>query len=144
MYNPPTLTFRSNVSLLRRLGAIAYDWLILLAVLLLWTLVWTMAGIHLEQKQYVYYALSVYFIIFAYFAWFWCGDGQTIGMTIWKIRLLGARPINLRVAVTRFAVAIISTLCLGAGFLWVLVSSRHCAWHDNLSGSYLARTDQRQ
>lgn len=132
----------SDVGLLRRLGAAAYDWLILAAILSLWTIAWTMAGVHLGERQYPYYAASVYIIVFAYFAWFWCRDGQTVGMAIWKIRLNSvheARSVDLRLAMTRFATAIISILCFGCGFWWTLMNAKKYAWHDWLSDSYLSR-----
>lgn len=129
----------SDVGLPRRLGAIFYDWLIIAAILLLWTLAWTMSGIRIGQEYYAYYVAGVYLVIFAYFAWGWCGDGQTIGMAIWKIRLTGERNINWMVAVTRFAAAIISTAFLGLGFLWIIVDDERLAWHDKFSGTYPVR-----
>lgn len=130
----------ASVGLARRLGAILYDWIILVAILLLWNLSWVAFGILVEHPLYILCAIGSYLIAFAYFAWFWCHGGQTVGMAVWKIRLRGARrAIDWRIATTRFAMAAVSTLCLGAGFLWALFSPRRLTWHDHLSDSHLAR-----
>lgn len=130
-----------DVRLARRLGAILYDWIVLFAGLVLWTLPWTLSGVTPGHRAYIFYAISVFALIFAYFAWFWVHSGSTVGMAVWKIRLVGdGRPLRWRTAVSRFAFALVSGACLGAGFLWALVPPRRRAWHDMLSDSRLADT----
>lgn len=129
-----------SVSLLRRCGAIFYDWIVIAAILLLWTAAWVMAGVTFGHPLYFAYNISVYLIIFAYFTLFWRYNRRTIGMTVWKIELLGyKRAIDWPMAITRFAIANISTALFGLGFLWSLFSSRNDAWHDYFSDSCLRR-----
>ena len=91
-----------------------------------------------NHPAYLVYSISVFVVVFVYFAWSWRRIGRTVGMTVWKIRLAGdGRPVSWRTAVSRFAFAAVSTACLGAGFLWSLVPPRRLAWHDRWSDSFL-------
>ena len=129
-----------NVRFLRRCGAMAYDWIIIVAILMLWTFLWAILGGFLGEKSFFYYHASQYLIVFSYFTGFWCYRGQTVGMAIWKIYVVGdGRPLNWRMALSRFTCAIVSVLCLGAGFWWSLLRDDRRAWHDHYSDSYLIR-----
>ena len=125
----------------RRLGAVGYDAILVVAV-------WFVATAALlpfsggeaiapGQGWYEAYLLAV---AFGYFGWFWTHGGQTLGMRSWRIRLVGdARGgATWGQAGLRFAGACISWLAFGAGFLWVLVDRERLAWHDRFSGTRIA------
>lgn len=126
--------------LLRRLAAIIYDTLLLLAVLFLATAIAIPlnAGRAFTPDQYLF---SLYLIVvsFLFFGWFWTHGGQTLGMKAWKIRVLSINgsPVNWRQAAVRFSVAIVSWLVLGLGFVWSLVDRNRQTWHDRLSNTCL-------
>jgi len=74
-----------------------------------------------------------------FFCAFWLKNGQTLGMQAWRIKLVsdtGSDP-SLRQCVLRFFGALLSTACLGLGYLWCLFDRRGRYWHDHLSGTHL-------
>jgi len=105
----------------RRLAAIVYDCLLLLAVLFLGTLaLLPLTGgeaiTPATQDPGVYFAYRVYLALLAlgYFGLSWTRSGQTLGMMAWNIRLEAASGgrIAWRAAVLRFAFGL--ALAIGA------------------------------
>ena len=129
--------------LARRLGAIFYDALLLLALLMLGSFLYVpVAGRVLPAPLgRTLYQIFLFAIGFLYFAWFWTHGGQTLGLRTWKLRLVArdGGSITWPQATQRFALALVSWLCLGLGFLWVLVDHEKLAWHDRLSSTRLIR-----
>ena len=84
---------------------------------------------------------SIYLLAvsFAYFGWFWTHGGQTLGMRVWRVRVLAKRgnTITWKQAALRFAGAIVSWLPLALGFLWMLWSPERRTWHDQWSDTEL-------
>ncbi|MFT3790136.1 MAG: RDD family protein [Rudaea sp.] len=80
----------------------------------------------------------------AYFVVSWLRGGQTVGMKPWRLRVVGAGgdAPDLRRALLRFAVALVSLGALGAGFLWCLVDRERRAWHDIAAGTLLVRLEK--
>ena len=128
-----------SVSLARRLGAIFYDYLVIVAILLVVTAFWTGIGITESHALYPLYVGFVNLTVFLYFAWCWTHGGQTIGMKIWRIVLVSTRddPFSWIRAATRSAIAIISVACVGIGFLWMLIDNDKMTWHDRFSDARL-------
>ncbi|MES9846427.1 MAG: RDD family protein [Candidatus Sedimenticola sp. PURPLELP] len=134
-------------SLLRRLGAVLYDTLLVAGLLLMASTIITLPTEMMfgaETSARVSKALLVWLwplIPLLFFTWFWTRGGQTLGMRSWRIRVVteeGA-PLEARQALLRAACAVVSWLPLGLGFLWVLFDSEKRAWHDMLSGTRLIR-----
>ena len=134
-------------SLVRRLGAVFYDGLLLFAALYLATGVALLAtgpeaiapGGPLNELYLAYLVLVSYL----YFGWFWTHGGQTLGMRAWKVRVrrVDGSVVTWPVAARRFAAACLSWLGLGLGFLWPIVDRERRAWHDRLSRTVLERFD---
>lgn len=131
----------SPPSFLRRLGAMFYDHLLLIALLIVlsYPYVWLANGSDSGFIAKTLYQLYLLTICFFYFAGFWVRGGQTLGMKTWRIKLVhgGGGPVTWAVAFKRFAYAWLSLLCLGLGFLWILYNRDKLAWHDRLSGTRL-------
>jgi uncharacterized RDD family membrane protein YckC len=127
-----------NASLLRRLGAILYDSLLLLALMFLGTLPF----VAIQQGDPVPSSNIVYRLVLATIAWlffagFWSGYGRTLGMQTWGLRIetvAGGRPGFARSS-GRFLAAIISLLPAGLGFWWQIIDPDKLSWHDRLSGT---------
>jgi uncharacterized RDD family membrane protein YckC len=82
----------------------------------------------------------------AFFVAFWSLIGQTPGMRFLSIRLSvdGSREVGLPRALVRILAVPLALLPLGAGVLWVLVSTTRRGWHDHLAGTtvvYDTRTE---
>ena len=85
------------------------------------------------------YSVYLLLVIFAFFAYFWRRSGQTLGMQAWRLRVcnLQGGAISFKQCVLRFAVAWVSALALGGGYLWILIDSEKRAWHDICSQTRL-------
>jgi len=130
-----------NATLLRRLGAILYDSLLLLALLFLVTtpFIAQRGGEPVEAGDSLLYQLCLAGVIFAFFTGFWSHSGRTLGMQSWGLRVetrTGEIP-TLTVASIRFFAAMLSWLPAGLGFIWQLWDKDQLTWHDRLSGTRL-------
>jgi len=125
--------------LLRRLGAMAYDALLLLALLMLlsYPYVWLTGGVRPGLLVKTLYQLYLLAIGFFFYAGFWTHGGQTLGMRAWRLKVVrnGGGTVGWALAMKRFGLAWISLLCLGLGFLWILFDRDKLAWHDRWSGT---------
>ncbi len=139
---PPPAAAISPPGLLRRLGALFYDLILLVGILFAATalLLPLRAGEAFRPGQAAYstYLLAVSFL---FFGWFWTHGGQTLGMRAWKIRLCaeGGGPVNWRQAGLRFLAAWLSLLPFGLGFLWALLDKEKRCWHDRIARTRMVR-----
>jgi uncharacterized RDD family membrane protein YckC len=128
-------------SLLRRLGAILYDALLVLALLFLATIPYIALrkGEPVEAAGNLPYQIVLGTVIFVFFVGFWMRSGRTLGMQSWGLQLETAdgQVPTLAQASIRFFAAIISWLAVGLGFLWQLWDKDSLTWHDRLSGTRL-------
>ena len=129
-----------NASLGRRLGAIAYDSLLVLALMFLGTLpfVAVREGESVEPGNLAY-QLTMLVIVYLFFIGFWCGYGRTLGLQSWRLRIeaMDGRKPSPGQASVRFFAAILSWLPAGLGFWWQLRDPERLTWHDRLSGTRL-------
>jgi uncharacterized RDD family membrane protein YckC len=139
--DPETPATPPTAGLLRRLGAMLYDGLLLLALLMVATglfLVFTggeaISPTSSPRLEFVYRAVLVLLTV-GFFGIFWTRRGQTLGMASWRLQVEredGGRLGWVDTAL-RLAAALLSWLPLGLGFLWILVDPGRRAWHDRLS-----------
>lgn len=127
--------------LLRRMAAMLYDSLLVLALLFLATLpfVAVRGGEAVEPSGSPAYQLGLLLVIYLFFVGFWTTKGRTLGMQSWGLQLEdkhGRIPGVARASV-RFFAACVSFACLGLGFAWQLVDRERLTWHDRLSGTRL-------
>ena len=126
----------------RRLAAIGYDSILLLAVLFAATAIILPfnSGEALSDWQIILYRIYLLVVSFLFYGWFWTHGGQTLGLRAWKIKILTLnhhKPISWKQALVRFSFALVSWAVFGLGFLWILVNKNKLAWHDSLSQSGL-------
>jgi uncharacterized RDD family membrane protein YckC len=123
-----------------------YDWLLLLALMLVATSLITLplgmpTGIGLVLFQ------SFIFILIpaVFFIGFWLWGGQTLGMRSWRIRLVtdSGRTLDGPAAFRRLLGAMLSLLPCGLGFIWILFDPERLAWHDRLSRTRLVMVEPR-
>jgi len=132
--------------LLRRLAALAYDALLLFALLF----VFTLAAIVLRGGREIgpgtlWFEASLVAVALLFCAGFWTRGGQTLGMRAWRIRLIAADggPVTWPQACGRFFAGWLAALPFGLGYWWALFDSRRRCWHDTLSGTRVVRVPPR-
>ena len=128
-----------KTTLLRRFGAILYDSLLVLALMMLATVpfIAIRGGEIVEPSDNVAYQVTMLLVMYAFFVFFWTFGGQTLGMRAWRLRVEtkhGAIP-GFGVASIRFVLALVSLLLVGLGFLWQLWDKDKLTLHDRLSGT---------
>ncbi len=153
-----------TVGLLRRLLALLYDALLLLAVLFFASLVVVVPfNIGYEHRFYPIYVIYIYTIGFFFLAWFWTHGGQTLGMRAWGIQLqqINGQSITWKWAIYRFFSILLFWFPAAAGhfffnpinkqfiyfllapividYLWCFFNPDRLALHDKLSQTRLIR-----
>lgn len=140
--------------LLRRLGAVFYDCLLLLAVLLLVTAPFVpflpadqipdgpLQPIPANRLHQLLLGLAV----FGYFVGYWAWRGRTLGMQSWGLQLEtpGRQVPGAGRCALRFFAALLSLSALGLGFVWQLWDRDRLTWHDRLSGTRLNHYPRRR
>ena len=126
-----------NTSLIRRVGAMLYDALLVVALLFLATLpfVAVRGGEPVETDENRLYQAVLVLVVYAFFVGFWTRSGRTLGMQSWRLQLEttnGGRP-GFGAATVRFFAALLSWAPLGLGFIWQLWDKDRLCWHDRLS-----------
>ena len=136
--------------LIRRVLAIVYDLILLIAMLFLATIIATLLNhgkaIEPDNPYYIFFVLSLLAISFFYYSWFWTHGGQTLGMKTWKIRLQSRdnkQAVSWQQSLIRAVTALVSCGAFGLGFLWALFNKKKHTWHDMASNTELIdlRTD---
>jgi uncharacterized RDD family membrane protein YckC len=133
----------TNVGLLRRLMAIFYDLILLIAILFIATVLANALNhgnpIEPENPYYPLFVIYLLAISFFYYGWFWTHGGQTLGLQTWKIQLISSKHQNISwwQAFIRIITAICSWSCFGLGFFWSIFSKEKKTWHDILSRTEL-------
>lgn len=131
----------------RRLGAMLYDGLLLLAI-------WIAVGaahvavsrllldipaeqIGLGAAQVLSLRALMVLSAFVFFAFFWRRAGMTLGMQAWRLRVQtrDCCPITLNQTLLRFLVGTLSFVPLGLGHLWLLFDGERRSWADLASGT---------
>ena len=137
----------------RRFAAMLYDVFPLVGLWFLAALLWNLAsGAHynVAHPDYAQHGgmlsqalLQLWLLVVtgAYFLISWTRVGATIGMRAWKVRLVredGAR-IDVRTAVLRFVLALLSLALLGGGFWYARFDPQRRTLHDRICATRMLR-----
>jgi len=127
----------ASVPFFRRLAAMLYDGLLVLALLFLATLpfIALRGGEPVEGDNNLVYQLILCLVIYGFFVGFWVRSGRTLGMQSWRLQLetMDGSKVNLRVATLRFFASLVSLIPAGLGFFWALWDKDRLTWHDRIS-----------
>ena len=110
-----------------------YDGFLIFAVLFLASAIALVFNQGEAIESNLWFSLYLLLTVFSFYAWFWKKSGQTLGMRVWKIRIVtesGGNP-GWGVSYLRLLFALLSILCFGLGYLWRLFTPY--TWHDRLS-----------
>ncbi|MHA7879443.1 MAG: RDD family protein [Saccharospirillum sp.] len=141
---PPTPT---HPGMLRLIGALLYDWLIVLGLLMLAGFVAVGVNKALTGHDAIaagnpLFVLWNLGIIYLYFAGFWMGKRQTVGMKAWRLHLetLDQTPLTWTRSLKRFACALPAWGVLLIGILWRYTHPDRLSWPDRFSQTRLVYT----
>jgi uncharacterized RDD family membrane protein YckC len=132
-----------TAGVLRRLGAMLYDGLIVLALMFIVTALFlpftggeAITPGESGALERIYQAALVAVVVL-FFGMFWTWRGQTIGMLAWRLRVQrrDGSALRWRDALVRLAGACVSIAALGLGYWWIWVDRERLAWHDRWSGT---------
>ncbi len=136
----------------RRLGATLIDvailsFLIFLVILALSMLAW----LYESFRPYTQTPFANLFILLGliislvYYIGFWTRSGQTIGLAVTGIKVIGTdgAPLSSGQAFTRYFGYIVSGLLFSIGFLWVTFDKKRQGWHDKLANTLVVNADDR-
>jgi uncharacterized RDD family membrane protein YckC len=129
----PNFSEYPPASLARQLAAMLYDSFLIFAVLFLASAIALVFNHGEAIESNAWFSIYLLLTVFTFYAWFWKKSGQTLGMRVWKIRIVtdsGANP-EWGVSYLRLLFALLSLLCFGLGYLWRLF--KPYTWHDRLS-----------
>jgi uncharacterized RDD family membrane protein YckC len=141
--SPPRTDLRP-ARLRTRLLALVYEALILAALLLIATGIFTaLAGDSRAEPQRSVLRLVLVATAGVYFVWSWTGGRRTLPMRTWRVRIvdLCGRPPNVRAAVIRYVLALVGIALGGIGLLWALVDRDRQFLHDRIAGTRLIADD---
>ena len=129
-----------NVTRFRLFASCVYELLLLLALWMLCT--WMFVGLFGDATSHykrTFLQLFLWLVTGAYFVWCWTKTGQTLATKTWKIKLVTQNlanqqnvNLNKRQAIIRYALASVSILACGLGFIWALVDKDRLFLHDRL------------
>ncbi|MCH7829711.1 MAG: RDD family protein [Proteobacteria bacterium] len=130
-----------NTGLGRRVAAMLYDGLLVMALLFLVTLPFIAmgGGEPVEAGENPLYRVILALVVYGFFVGFWARSGRTLGMQSWRLQLQtleGGKP-TLGAVTIRFFAALISWPPLALGFLWQLWDKDKLTWHDRISKTKL-------
>jgi len=137
-----------NAGFGRRLGAMIYDALLVIALvmsLLLIAVALSNGFIDSAYSQPLTIVAS-----YAFFAFFWLRNRQTLGMLAWQLEIqpnsvAGPNgdpvipPLTLTMITLRFVGACAGAIALGIGYLWILIDQQNRSWSDLLSGTRIVQ-----
>ena len=126
--------------LVRRLAALFYDSMLLLALLFIATaLLLPFTDGEATRPNNPFYAMYLLLISFFFYAWSWMHGGQTLGMRTWDLQLLplNGNTITWWHLLLRFLVAMPSAAIFGLGYLWLLIDKDKLTWHDRYSETHI-------
>lgn len=128
----------------RRLGAMTYDSLLILALFFLTGFIWVpLSG---DVVTGLAFQLTLFAEVVAFFGYCWHKQGETLGMRAWKLRVLthdGALP-SLKQIGLRLLIAPISLACFGLGYAWLYVGKNKRTWQDHVSDTFVVHMPERQ
>jgi uncharacterized RDD family membrane protein YckC len=126
--------------LFRRLAAMIYDALLVLAILM--TTIIVLVAVTGTSVPPLLVMLLAGLESFAFFCYFWIFRGQTLGMLAWSMTIQTSDGYRLTFtrALLRYLAALVSIACCGLGYLWMFVDRDKLAWPDRFSDSVILHT----
>ena len=131
-----------NAGLMRRLLALLYDSILIIGIYMSYVILVTyLNGSALEsQLEILFLQFSFIIFIFLFYCYFWkFNNGQTLGMQVWKIKLVssGNEEININKMVLRCALSMIFSLVFLSNFIFIIFNKERKTLGDYFSKTKL-------
>jgi uncharacterized RDD family membrane protein YckC len=134
MQNSPAAQIKAP-SLLKLGACFIYDTLVVVAISFFcgWLFLWLVGDATHGARRYVL-QLFLWLSVGVYFVWCWSKSGQTLAMQTWKLKVVdqNLQLLGIKAAVARYALACVSLMFFGLGFLWAIVDRDRLFLHDRL------------
>lgn len=137
-------------SLMRRVAAMIYDALLVIAISIFYGAV--MAGLNVavkgapatgERISWGIFGVGVFIgwllIIVLFFCYFWHKSGQTLGMKTWRMKIVDSASSfhpTYSQCVIRLIGALFSLSCVGIGYMFMYTNAERQTLHDKISGTH--------
>jgi uncharacterized RDD family membrane protein YckC len=127
-----------SAGVLRRLGAMFYDLLLVIAVMMVVTAVLlpltggeAITNERFGRWEYAYRFLLLAIVIL-FFGMFWTRRGQTLGMQAWRLRIQreDGGQLSWVDVFKRLGAATVSLCLAGIGYWWIWIDRDRLAWPD--------------
>lgn len=133
-----------NAGLMRRLLALLYDSILIIGIYMSYVILVTyLNGSALEgQLEILFLQFSFIIFIFLFYCYFWkFNNGQTLGMQVWKIKLVssGNEEININKMVLRCALSMIFSLVFLSNFIFIIFNKERKTLGDYFSKTKLLK-----
>ena len=133
-----------NAGLMRRLLALLYDSILIIGIYMSYVILVTyLNGSALEsQLEILFLQFSFIIFIFLFYCYFWkFNNGQTLGMQVWKIKLVssGDEEININKMVLRCALSMIFSLVFLSNFIFIIFNKERKTLGDYFSKTKLLK-----
>ena len=128
----------------RRLASMAYELMLLLAVLLFLLVLpqWAFATFAQHAPSPAIVRAHFFLTLLLYFGWCWTHGGQTLAMKTWRLQLCDASggPVRWGQVLLRYTLCYPSLLLGGIGILWALFDRDRQFLHDRIAGTRIRKT----
>lgn len=97
---------------------------------------------YLNPGAILVFDLFVLIVAAGYFAYFWSMGGSTVGMRLFKLRVVDAesgQPIGIGRAVVRYLGFIVAAIPCWVGLIWAAFDPRAQGWHDKIASTVVLR-----
>jgi len=138
------MTDQTLCTLPRRLLAMLYDSLVLLALLIAASaLALPFGSVEKVAFRDFWFTLWLFLVCFAYLGGCWRYGGMTLGMRAWRIRLVSGngKAVGWPRCLLRFLAGCVSLGAFGIGVFWALADAQNRTWHDLAAQTLLVRFD---
>ena len=142
MNNPSAKT---PAGIFRRLLAVFYDSILIVGIYMSFVILITyLNGKALESDiEKIFLQLSFVIIAIGFFCYFWkVNNGQTLGMQVWKIRLISEDEANIKIKtmILRSFYSIFFTILLFSNFVYMFFNKEKKTLGDKLSKTEIIRS----
>ena len=129
---------------MRRLLALLYDSILIIGIYMSYVILVTyLNGSALESRlEILFLQFSFIIFIFLFYCYFWkFNNGQTLGMQVWKIKLVssGNEEININKMVLRCALSMIFSLVFLSNFIFIIFNKERKTLGDYFSKTKLLK-----